>query len=232
MSPEMRDHAPHSNVVIVSMNTGPSSWFAPTEINGKMFNFLIDSSASRSIISRNFYNSLPEPRPSIQNTETKFCVANGSVNKATGICHLPVTLTFGTLVKTICLQVFVCDFLSPNVNCVFGIDAERAFKYVLCYATGTIWSLDDPKLSPLYYIPNVITQDDKLYARVLKKVVIKAQSFAPVEVGTRNSMPLEEWHSQILCYCVTVYGRFYKGFCYTCIINTTPQDLILKSLQS
>ncbi len=72
MSHEMGDHAPHSHVVIMSMNTGPSSWFAPTEINGKMFNFLIHSGASRSVISRNFYDSLPEPRPSIQNTATKF----------------------------------------------------------------------------------------------------------------------------------------------------------------
>ncbi len=84
---EMRDHAPRANVVMVSMETGPSSWFAPTEINGKMFNFLIDSGASRSIISRNFYDNLPEPRPNIQNTTTKFCVANGNVNKAAGICH-------------------------------------------------------------------------------------------------------------------------------------------------
>ncbi len=105
-SPEMRDHAPRSNVVIVSMNTHPSSWFAPTEINGKIFNFLIDSGASRCVISRNFYDSLPEPRPSIQNTTMKFHVANGSVNKAAGICHLHI---FGTPVKTNCLPVFVCD---------------------------------------------------------------------------------------------------------------------------
>ncbi len=77
------------------------------------------------------------------------------------------------------------------MNCVFGIDAGRAFKYVLRYDTGTIWCLDDPKQSPLYCIPNVITQDDNLYARVLKKVVIKVQSFTLVEVGTRNSMPLD-----------------------------------------
>ncbi len=90
------------------------------------------------------------------------------------------------LVKTICLPVFVCDFLSPNLNCVFGIDAGRAFKYVLCYDTGTIWCLDHPKQSPLYCIPNVITQDANLYARVLKKVVIKAQSFSQEEIGTKN----------------------------------------------
>ncbi len=104
-----------------------------------MFYFLINSGASRNVTSRNFYDNLPEPRPNIQNTTTKFRVANGSVNKVAGICHLPVTLIFGTLVQTICLPVFVCDFLSPNVNYVFGIDAGRAFKYVLCYDTGTIW---------------------------------------------------------------------------------------------
>ncbi len=126
--PEMREHAPCSNVVIVSMNTGPSSRFALTDITEKDFNFLIDSGASRGVISRNFCDSLPEPRSSIKNTTTKFRVANGSVNKATGICHLPVTLTVGTLVTTICLPVFICDFLSPNVNCDFCIDAGRALS--------------------------------------------------------------------------------------------------------
>ncbi len=79
-----------------------SSWFAPTEINGKMYYFLVDSGASKSVISRNFYDNLPEPKPSIQNTNINFYVANGSVNKAAGMCHLPVMLTFGTLVKSIC----------------------------------------------------------------------------------------------------------------------------------
>ncbi len=126
LTPEKRDYAPHSDVVIVSMKSGPSSWFVLTEINGKMFNFLIDSGAS--VISRNFYDNLPETKPSIQNTNIKFCVANGSVNKAAGVCHLPVTLTFGTLVKSICLLVFVCDFLSPNMNCVFWYRCSESFQ--------------------------------------------------------------------------------------------------------
>ncbi len=68
-------------------------------------------------------------------------------------------------------------------------------------------------------------QDDNLYASVLKQVVIKAQSFTPIEVGTRNSMTPKEWRSQVLCTCIenlwtelgaTVlqrYCRFYKGSC-------------------
>ncbi len=196
-------------------------------INGKMYNFLIDSGVSKSVISRNFYDSLPEPKPSIQNTNIKLHEANGCVNKAADMCHLPVTLTFGTLIKSIYLPVFICHFLSPNVNCVFGIDTGRAFKYVLCCDTGTIWCLDDPNQSPLYGIPNVITQDDNVYATVLKWVVIKAQNFAPIEVGTHNAMPPQEWRSQVLCTCTdhqwTEFGAtvlqgmvdFYKGSSYS-----------------
>ncbi len=129
------------------------------------------------------------------------------------------------------------------MNCIFGIDAGRAFKYVLCYNTGAIWCLDDPNQSPLYCIPKGITQDDTFYARVLTKVVIKAQSFTPIEVGTHNSMPPEEWHSQVLCTSTdnlwTEFGatvlqgmvNFTKGPATLCIINTTPQDFILKSGQ-
>ncbi len=154
------------------MRSGPSAWFAPTEINGKTYNFLIDSGASKSVISKTVYDGLPEPKPGIQNTNIKFCVAIGSVNKAAGVCHLSVTLKFGTVVKTICLLVFVCDFLSPTVNCIFGIDAGRAFKYVLCYDTGTVWCLDDPNQSPLYCIPKVISQEDNLYATVTMTMTI------------------------------------------------------------
>ncbi len=136
----------------------------------------------------------------------------------------------------------LCDFLSPNVNCIFRIDAGRAFKYVLCYDTGTIWCLDDPNQFALYCIPKCITQDN-VYARVLKRVVIKAQSFTPIEVGTHNSMPPQEWCSQVLSTCTdslwTEFGAtvlqglddFSKGPTTLCIISTTPPDLILKSGQ-
>ncbi len=56
-------------------------------------------------------------------------------------------------------------------------------------------------------------------------------------------MPLEEWRSQVLCSCTdnlwTEFGAtmlqgmvyFTKGPATLCIINTTPQYLILKSGQ-
>ncbi len=100
------------------------------------------------------------------------------------------------------------------MNCVFGIDAGRAFKYVLYYDTGTIWCLDDPKQSPLYCIPNVITQDDNLYARVLKQVVVNAQRFALIEVGTINLMPPMECTVKYYVLVQTTFGWNMVLLCY------------------
>ncbi len=83
----MRLHAPRPDVVIVSMKFGLNSWFAPAEINGKTHHFLIDSRASKSVISKEVYNGLPEPKPPIQHTNVTFQVANGSVNRAAGVCY-------------------------------------------------------------------------------------------------------------------------------------------------
>ncbi len=171
--------------------------------------FLTDSRSSKSIISKDVYYSLPELRPPIQNANIKFQVANGNVNKAAGMCHLPLQLRFGNIVKSLCLPVFVCDFPSSKVKCIFGVDAGRTFKFVHCYDTGTVWFLDNPNQTPLYCIPRVITQEENLYARTLRRVVIKAQSFAPVEVGTRNSMPLQKWCSQVLCTCTDTLSDDY-----------------------
>ncbi len=84
--------------------------------------------------------SLPEPRPPIQNTNIKFQVANGNVNKAVSVFHLSLQLWFGNIVISLCLPVFACDFLSPKVNCIFGVDTCRAFKFVHCCDTGTMYS--------------------------------------------------------------------------------------------
>ncbi len=157
------------------------------------------------------------------------------------VCHLPVQLRFGNIVKSLCLPVFVCNILSSKVNCIFGIDAGRAFKFVHCYDTGTMWFQDYPDHTPLVCIPKVIPQEDSYYARVLKRVVIKPQSFAPVEVGTHNSMPPHGWHSTVLYTCtdslLEEHGAtmlqglvdFTKGPATICVINLAEHDLILKS---
>ncbi len=88
----MRPHAPHPDVVIVSMKSSLTPWFALAEINGKIHHFLIDSWASKSLISMEVYGDLPEPKPPIQHINVRFHIANGSVNRAAHVCHLPVQL--------------------------------------------------------------------------------------------------------------------------------------------
>ncbi len=151
-----------------------------------------------------------------------------------GVCHSPLQLPFGNIVKSL------CNFLSSNVNYIFGIDAGRAFKFVHCYETGTMWFQDQ---TPLVCIAKVIPQEDSYYARVLKRVVIKAQSFAPGKVSTRNLMPPHKWCSTVLCICTDSLWEecgptmlrglvdFTKGPLTVCVINLTEHDLILKSGQ-
>ncbi len=110
----------------------------------------IDSRASKSIISKDVYDSLLEPRPPIQNTNIKFQVANRNVNKAAGMRHLPLQLRFSNVVKSLCLPVFVSYFLSLKMKCIFGVGEGRTFKCVHCYDTGTLWFSDNPNDTPLY----------------------------------------------------------------------------------
>ncbi len=77
----------------------------------------------------------------------------------------------------------------------------------------------------------------------VKRVLIKPQSFAPVEVGTCNSMPPHEWSSTVLHTCTDSLWEengatmlqdlvdFTKGPMTVCVINLTEHDLILKSGQ-
>ncbi len=69
------------------------------------------------------------PKGSAQNTNIRFQEENGNVNKAAGVCHLPLQLRFGNIVKSLRLPVFVSDFLNPKVKCIFGMDAGRSFKF-------------------------------------------------------------------------------------------------------
>ncbi len=137
--------------------------------------------------------------------------------------------------KSLCLPVFVCDFLNSKLNCIFGINAGRAFKFVHCCDTGTMCFQDYLDQTPLICIKKVIPQEDSCYARVLKRVVIKPQSFAPVKVGKCNSMPPHKWCSTLV---QTAYGRSVVLQCYkewlispkVYVNNLTEHDLIWSSI--
>ncbi len=81
------------------------------------------------------------------------------------------------MIKSISLLIFICDFLSPEIDYIFGMDAGRTIRYDLCDNKGTLWLRDDPDQNPLYCIPNVRSQEDNYYAKVMKWVVISQSRY-------------------------------------------------------
>ncbi len=69
-----------TNMIAVSMETGPFSWFTPAEINVRTYDLLIDFAASQSVVSQEVSENLPESRPIFQNTNMKFEVANQNLD--------------------------------------------------------------------------------------------------------------------------------------------------------
>ena len=109
---------------MLGMQSRPNSWFTPLDVNGKSYDFLIDSGASKSVITRHIYDTLPDPNPLLQKNKMEFEVANGDICPAIRVCHLLITLMFGNVKRSLSMPVFVCDHLSSTIECIFGIDAE------------------------------------------------------------------------------------------------------------
>ncbi len=129
-----------------------------------MSSLLTLSGASKSVLSKEIYENLPEPKAILQNTNMKFPVSSRSIITALGVCHIPLKLRFDNMIKSISLPIFICDFLSPEIDCIFG----RTITYDLCNNKGTLWLRDDPDDYPLYCISKVRSQKDNYYARVMK----------------------------------------------------------------
>ncbi len=72
---------------------------------GKLTIFLLTPGPARVSLAKK-YMMTPEPKPPIQHTNVRFQIANGSVNRAAGVCHLPLQLRFSNIVKSLCLPVF------------------------------------------------------------------------------------------------------------------------------
>ncbi len=68
---------PKADIILLKMDSG-DAWFADASVNGTPFKFLMDSGASKSVMSSK--QSIPEVfRPNLCNTRKKFQVANGEV---------------------------------------------------------------------------------------------------------------------------------------------------------
>ncbi len=62
---------PKSDVILLKMNSG-DAWFADASVNGTSFKFLMDTGASKSVVSSKRFISIPESlRPHLYNTSMK-----------------------------------------------------------------------------------------------------------------------------------------------------------------
>ncbi len=95
---------------------------ANASVNRTPFKFLMDSGASKSVVSLKRFMSIPELfRPKLCNTRMKFQVANGEVLND----HVSMQMYEYTFKPPI----FVCD-----IDCIFGLDAGKEAGFITCPA--------------------------------------------------------------------------------------------------
>ncbi len=115
------------------MDSG-EAWFANASVNGTPIKFLMDSGASKSVMSSKRFMSVPELfQPKLCNTRMKFHVANGEVLNAIGVAHVSIQM----YVYTFKLPIFICDL--EDIDCIFGLDAGKEAGFITCARTGRIW---------------------------------------------------------------------------------------------
>ncbi len=108
------------------MNYG-NAWFGDASVNGTSFKFLIDTGASKSVISSKRFLSIPELfRPQLYNTRKKFMVANKEVISFIGVAHVTIDI-YG---YTFNLPIFICDL--GKIDGIFGLDARMEAGFITC----------------------------------------------------------------------------------------------------
>ncbi len=83
---------PKSDVVLLKIGSG-DALFVDASVNGTSFKFLMDTGASKSIMSMKRFLTIPELfRPTLYNTKMKFQVANGEVIASMGVAHVTISM--------------------------------------------------------------------------------------------------------------------------------------------
>ncbi len=79
---------PKSDVILLEMESG-DAWFADASVNGTSFQFLMDTGASKSVMSSKRVMSIPEMfRPQLYNMRMKFQVAKTEVLSSMNVAHV------------------------------------------------------------------------------------------------------------------------------------------------
>ena len=214
-----------------SVNTG-SSWFLPVIVARERRFFLLDSGASRTIVSRAFYEALPEPKPKLNHTKVCFQFADGRTQHSRGVIHLPVEV-YGRSMVLVC---FVCDM--GDIDCVLGMDAFVKESMITCFRSGRIWIGGDVNSEPNQMVRK--TGDRLCYLRAVENIIIDREGSGTVEVGFGKIIPAKWNNTEILCTThpelwsekgtVVFDGvtKLSKGRTEVTLINSTDQILKIK----
>ncbi|MBL0686807.1 MAG: retroviral-like aspartic protease [Sulfurospirillum sp.] len=117
---------PKSDIILLKMDSG-DAWFADASLNGTTFKFLMDTGASKCVMSSKWFMSIPEMfLPNLCNTRMKFQLANREVLNSIGVAHVS-TQRYGYTFK---LPIFVCDL--GDIDCIFGLDAGKKASFITC----------------------------------------------------------------------------------------------------
>ncbi len=183
---------PKADVVLLKMNSG-DAWFADASVNATKFKFLMDTGASKSVMSMKFLKSIPDLfRPQLYNTNIRFQVANRDVLPSMGVAHVTICM-YG---YTFNLFIFVCDM--GDIDYIFGLDAGTVAGFITCHRTGRLWfnanQREEPnQLSRSY--SNVIC-----HHRAVLTVELKPFKTCTIEVAYAKRAMSKKWDgSQVLC---------------------------------
>ncbi len=125
----MMHSKPKSDVVLLKLNSG-DAWFADASVNGTPFKFLMDTGASKSVMSMKYFKSVPVLfQPELFNTRMKFQVANSEVLASMGVAHITICM-YG---YTFNLPIYVCDM--ADLDCIFGLVARTEAGFITCQRT-------------------------------------------------------------------------------------------------
>ncbi len=122
-----------SDVILLKLDSG-EAWFANGSVNGTPFKFVMDSGASKSVMSLKLFMSITELFQSkLCNIRMKFKVANGELLNAIGVAHASTKMYWYTFK----LSIFFYDL--RDINCIFWLDAGKEAGFITCAQTGIIW---------------------------------------------------------------------------------------------
>ncbi len=174
------------------MNSG-NAWFVNASVNGTSFKFLMDSGASKSVISIKCFMSIPELfQPQLYNMNMKFQVATREVLASMGVAHVTICM-YG---YTFNIPIFVCDM--GDIDCIFGLDAGNVAGFIVCHRTGRPWFNANQREEPKQMSRS--NTNAICHLREVQRIELKLFKATTIEVAYAKRAMSKRWNgSQVHC---------------------------------